>query len=47
MGDNAVTGLVTITVLIQIIAMAGIHLEKDMCVPFGHTVARTVCLFGS
>ena len=24
---------------------AGIHLEKDMCVPFGHTVARTVCLF--
>ena len=24
---------------------AGIHLEKDMSVPFGHTVARTVCLF--
>ena len=23
----------------------GIHLEKDMCVPFGHTVARTVCFF--
>ena len=22
-----------------------IHLEKDMSVPFGHTVARTVCLF--
>ena len=37
---------------IQIISMhtlffktAGIHLEKDMSVPFGHTVARTVCLF--
>ena len=27
------------------LALAGIHLEKDMCVPFGHTVARTVCLF--
>ena len=26
-------------------AFAGIHLEKDMSVPFGHTVARTVCLF--
>ncbi len=25
--------------------MAGIHLEKDMSVPFEHTVARTVCLF--
>ena len=25
--------------------IAGIHLEKDMPVPFGHTVARTVCLF--
>ena len=25
--------------------LTGIHLEKDMCVPFGHTVARTVCLF--
>ncbi len=24
---------------------AGIHLEKDMSVPFGHTVARNVCLF--
>ena len=23
----------------------GIHLEKDMSVPFGHTVATTVCLF--
>ena len=23
----------------------GIHLEKDMSAPFGHTVARTVCLF--
>ena len=28
-----------------IISIAGIHLEKDMSVPFGHTVARTVCLF--
>ena len=26
-------------------AYAGIHLEKDMSVPSGHTVARTVCLF--
>ena len=25
--------------------LAGIHLEKDMSVPFGHTVATTVCLF--
>ena len=25
-------------------APTGIHLEKDMSVPFGHTVARTVCL---
>ena len=25
--------------------LSGIHLEKDMSVPFGHTVARTVCLF--
>ena len=27
-----------------IFRIAGIHLEKDMSVPFGHTVARTVCL---
>ena len=27
------------------VTRAGIHLEKDMSVPFGHTVARTVCLF--
>ena len=25
--------------------VTGIHLEKDMSVPFGHTVATTVCLF--
>ena len=25
--------------------VSGIHLEKDMSVPEGHTVARTVCLF--
>ena len=31
--------------LIVFITSSGIHLEKDMCVPFGHTVARTVCLF--
>ena len=24
---------------------SGIHLEKDMCVPSGHTVAKTMCLF--
>ena len=30
---------------IYIYIRAGIHLEKDMSVPFGHTVARTVCLF--
>ena len=28
-----------------LIDRSGIHLEKDMSVPFGHTVARTVCLF--
>ena len=27
------------------VTVSGIHLEKDMSVPFGHTVARTVCLF--
>ena len=26
-------------------AYTGIHLGKDMSVPFGHTLARTVCLF--
>ena len=25
--------------------MSGIHLEKDTCVPSGHTVAKTMCLF--
>ena len=25
--------------------ISGIHLEKDMSVPFGHTVVRNVCLF--
>ena len=29
----------------SVVQMAGIHLEKDMCVPLGHTIARTVCLF--
>ena len=31
----------------KVIALArpGIHLEKDMSVPFGHTVARHMCLF--
>ena len=29
----------------QFVLCSGIHLEKDMSVPFGHTVARTVCLF--
>ena len=28
-----------------VIVLAGIHLGKDMSVPFGHTVGRTVCLF--
>ena len=27
------------------IQYTGIHLEKELSVPFGHTVARTVCLF--
>ena len=27
------------------VAHTGIHLEKDMCVPSGHTVAKTMCLF--
>ena len=31
--------------LFGMIEVQGIHLEKDMSVPFGHTVARTVCLF--
>ena len=28
-----------------LLLLPGIHLEKDMCVPSGHTVAKTMCLF--
>ena len=31
--------------LAEVYTSTGIHLEKDMSVPSGHTVARTVCLF--
>ena len=30
---------------INLLPYTGIHLEKDMCVPSGHTVAKTMCLF--
>ena len=36
----------TVSVLVNFsYSYAGIHLEKDMSVPFRHTVARTVCIF--
>ena len=35
----------TYVIMLIDVLIAGIHLEKDMSVPFGHTVATTVCLF--